>query len=252
MNRFMKITQTALCLVALISVTGCTLGQTATPTPEQVDVNAVMTSAASTAFVELTNVAKQASATPAPTATLAPTATETPAQSTASTSTPASALEATSTPETVGLPATETPAVMAGTAVPAVIPSLTPLVKPATGFTGPTCLNAKFVTDVTIPDGTVFKPYEKFHKVWRIQNTGTCTWDQGFGFVFAFGDTDMGGSPQYFSSNDQPVKTGGVLDFGVDLRAPSQPGDYYGHWSMIDDSGHLFGQAVMVYIKVVK
>jgi hypothetical protein len=98
----------------------------------------------------------------------------------------------------------------------------------------------------------VLQPYEKFQKIWRIQNTGTCAWDQGFGFVFAYGDTDMGGQPQYFSKIDQPVGPGGIVDFAVNLRAPTKPGDYYGHWSMISDSGKLFGQAVMVYIKVVK
>lgn len=241
MNRFLKLTQAALWLTALVALSGCALGQAASPTPEPVDVNAVMTSAASTAFVELTTIANQATATPVPTArpTLAPTS-ETP-------STTDPALEATATLEVAGgLPATETPAVMAGTPAPVVVPSVAP------ANTGPTCYNAQFVLDVTIPDGTVLKTYEKFRKIWRIQNTGTCAWDQGFGFVFAYGDTAMGGYPQYFSKSDQPVGPGGIVDFGVEMRAPTKPGDYYGHWSMINDSGKLFGQAVMVYIKVVK
>ena len=247
MNRFLKLTRAALWLTALVALSSCGPAQAASPTPEPVDVKAVMTSAASTAFVELTAIANQATATPRPTTipTLEP-ATETPDPAQA-VSTTDPALEATATLEVAaGLPATETPAVMAGTPAPAVVPPVAP------ANTGPTCLNAQFVLDVTIPDGTVLKTYEKFRKIWRIQNTGTCAWDQGFGFVFAYGDSDMGGYPQYFSKIDQPVGPGGVIDLGVEMRAPTKPGDYYGHWSMISDSGKLFGQAVMVYIKVVK
>ena len=34
-----------------------------------------------------------------------------------------------------------------------------------------------FVTDVTIPDGTVLQPNETFVKTWRIKNIGTCAWN---------------------------------------------------------------------------
>jgi hypothetical protein len=136
---------------------------------------------------------------------------------------------------------------MAGT--PVVVPSLTSAVPVAPTFSGPTCYNSQYVADVTIPDGTVLQPYEKFYKVWRIQNTGTCAWDQGFGLILWAGP-DMGGYPQYFSGRDQVVGPGGIVDLGVEMRAPTKPGEYIAHWVMVNDTGKTFGGDLMVYIVV--
>ena len=38
-------------------------------------------------------------------------------------------------------------------------------------------LDAAFVADVTVPDGTLFQATQAINKVWRMRNTGTCTWD---------------------------------------------------------------------------
>jgi hypothetical protein len=237
MNRFHKLIQAALNLMILAALSSCA-GQAATAAPT-VDIGAVKTAAAATAIVELTKIAGQASPTTAPSRTPTTTpAAQTPAQT------------ANATVAAGGLPATETPVVapMAGT--PAV-PSLTPFKTAAPANTGPTCFNSKFVADVTIPDGTVMQPGEKFRKIWRVQNTGTCSWDEGFGFV-RWAGPDLGASNIYYSKNDQPVGSGGVVDFGLDMRAPYEPGDYIAHWVMISDSGKTFGGDFTVFIKVVK
>lgn len=249
MNRFSKQIQIVLALVTMAALTGCGLGQATQPTPTAVDVNAVMTSAAATAFVQLTQIAGQASPTSAPTQTQAATpTTEAPTQAPAG-STPAGALEATIT-VTPTLAATA--AVVGGLTVTAV-PSLTPIgAATASGAnSGPACLNSKYIADITIPDGTVLKPYEKFYKVWRIQNTGFCPWDQGYGLTIWAGPS-MGASAIYFSNGDQKVGAGGTVDLGVEMRAPAEPGDYVAHWSMIDDQGKIFGGDFTVFIKVVK
>jgi hypothetical protein len=121
----------------------------------------------------------------------------------------------------------------------------------STNSTGPTCYNSKFVADVSIPDGTVFKPGDKFRKVWRIQNTGTCKWDQGFGLTIWAGNA-MGGVPTHFTSSDAGVEAGGIVDLGIDMIAPSEPGDYVAHWIMIDDNRKTFGGDFTVVIKVAK
>jgi hypothetical protein len=257
MKRFLKPFQMLFVLLTMVALSSCALGQAATPPTPTVDIEAIKTAAAATAVVELTKIAGQASPTLAPTQTYTPIpATETPTQEAGATQSAVEptldpALFPTATGGAAGLPVVETPNVppMAGT--PAPIPSATPLSPVVPGNTGPTCLNSKFVEDVTIPDGTVFKPGEKFTKVWRIQNTGTCPWDQGFGFILWAGPS-MNATPQYFSSHDQKVQPGGVIDFYVDMRAPNQPGDYIAHWVMVSDSGKTFGGDFVVYIKVVK
>jgi hypothetical protein len=237
MNRFHKLIQAALNLMILAALSSCA-GQAATAAPT-VDIGAVKTAAAATAIVELTKIAGQASPTTAPSRTPTTTpAAQTPAQT------------ANATVAAGGLPATGTPVVapMAGT--PAV-PSLTPLKTAAPANTGPTCYNSKFVADVTIPDGTVMQPGEKFRKIWRIQNTGTCSWDEGFGFV-RWAGPDLDAANIYYSKHDQPVGPGGIVDFGLDMRAPYEPGEYVAHWVMISDSGKTFGGDFTVFIKVAK
>ena len=245
MNRFHKLIQAALNLMILAALSSCT-GQAATAAPT-VDIGAVKTAAAATAIVELTKIAGQASPTTAPSRTPPTTsAAQTPAQ-TAQTAQTANATVAAGG----GLPATETPVVapMAGT--PGVVPSLTPFKTAAPANTGPTCYNSKFVADVTIPDGTVMQPGEKFRKIWRVQNTGTCSWDEGFGFV-RWAGPDLNAANIYYSKHDQPVGPGGIVDFGLDMRAPYEPGEYVAHWVMISDSGKTFGGDFTVFIKVAK
>jgi len=254
MKSFSKSIQVALVVLAVAALSSCSLGQpAAAATPTAVDVNAVMTSAAATAFVQLTGIAAQASPTVPPTQTPTQAATATPAQNGAATATQDSALLLLTPTLTVGgLPVAETPTAAVGLPLATIIPSLTPFAQTGSGGGAVvTCFNAKFVADVTIPDGTVMKPYEKFQKIWRIQNTGTCKWDQGFGLTLWAGP-DMGGSAVYFSNNDKAVEPGGTVDLGVEMRAPVAPGDYVAHWTMIDDQGKTFGGDLTVFIKVVK
>lgn len=45
----------------------------------------------------------------------------------------------------------------------------------------------KFIQDVTIPDGTVFKSGDVNDKTWEIQNIGTTTWDKNYRFYYCAG-----------------------------------------------------------------
>jgi hypothetical protein len=129
-------------------------------------------------------------------------------------------------------------------------PSATP-VRPAATQSGPLCKDSAWTGYETIPDYTVFKPWEKFYKVWRIQNTGTCTWDEGFAFKLWAGP-NMGGDNYYIIKTSQFVKPGDVVDIGIAMFAPGDPGEYISHWIMVDDQGKAFGKDVTVVIKVVK
>ncbi|MBI2757551.1 MAG: hypothetical protein HYX49_02615 [Chloroflexi bacterium] len=81
----------------------------------------------------------------------------------------------------------------------------------------PDCTNsAAFVTDVTIPDNTNLKQGEKFSKVWRVKNTGACTWTPEYKLVFYDGD-QMGAPSSVPLSVTRP---GDTLDISVDMTAP--------------------------------
>ncbi len=225
--------------LVLVALSACTLGQADQPTPTPVDLNAVKTSAAATAFVELTKIA--AAVPPTSTATLP--ATDTPTQSPTDTLAPGAP---TLTP-------TQTQFVIGGTDLATItaIPSFTPL--PSGGGTGgPVCKNSQYGGDLTIPDGTVFKPWEKFTKGWNVKNTGTCSWDEGFYFAGVEGPPSMTAHPYYFKYKKDFIGPGESVNIYIDMYAPGDPGDYVAHWHMYDDQGKPFGGDFTVVIKVVK
>lgn len=99
------------------------------------------------------------------------------------------------------------------------------------------CDKAEFVTDVTVPDGTVFSPNEAFTKTWRLKNSGTCSWTPSYAVVFNSGDAMGGPASQALTSNVNPGET---LDLSVSLKAPATAGDYRGYWKLRNAAGVLF------------
>jgi hypothetical protein len=112
---------------------------------------------------------------------------------------------------------------------------------------GDCSFNAKFVTDVTIPDGTVLSPDATFIKVWRMRNTGTCTWEAGTKLVFSSGD-QMGGPSDVPVA--APVAPGAEVDISVNLKAPGTSGTYQGKWRLQNHTGTFFGSDIWVKIVV--
>ena len=234
-----------LTLLMIVALTGCNMGQAAQPTPTAIDLDSVKTSAAATAFVELTQIASAAPPNDTPTV--------------AASDTPGQPAGPTDTLSPDSLTPSETPLVIGGTPqdlTATSIPSLTPITVGG-GPAGPVCRNSQYGGDITIPDGTVMKPWAKFTKAWKVRNTGTCTWDQGFSFRAWSGPPSMGTSSNsgpYIFGNDPSkwVAPGGAVDIYIKMYAPGDPGDYVAHWSMYDDQGKQFGGDFTVAIKVQK
>ncbi|MBI3243658.1 MAG: hypothetical protein HYZ49_15345 [Chloroflexi bacterium] len=134
---------------------------------------------------------------------------------------------------------TATSAVLIPTATPTPIPSPT------------TCAdNAKFVTDVTIPDGTIFNTPTTFTKTWRLQNTGTCTWNTAYTLRYVGGSQLDGPNTVAFTVSVVP---GGTMDLSVNLKSPAATGTYTGKWRLADAAGNVFGtngQPITVIIVV--
>ncbi len=101
------------------------------------------------------------------------------------------------------------------------------------------CNRAAFVSDVTIPDGTLLGKGDDFTKTWRLRNTGSCTWNASYQLIFKEGDA-MGGpaSKQLTPGNVSPGQT---VDISVDLEAPNSNGEYRGDWLIRSDAGIVFG-----------
>ena len=118
------------------------------------------------------------------------------------------------------------------------LPTLTP--------TEDLCNKAKFITDVTVPDETVFPPGESFTKTWRVKNIGTCTWTSDYDLVFVSGNQMSGASPQSMLGSVAP---GDTVDISVNLTAPATSGTYTGRWQIRNNKNILFAK-VYVQIKV--
>lgn len=241
-------------LTAALTLAACNVGATAAPT---VDVNVINTAAYETAIAQIAAQQTQ-------TALAAPTNTPPPTNTALSLATAAL--------PTAGGP---TPTGNAAGALPTVSFNVTPNTTPLAGFTpvsgtsvaaGPTaslgdaCHNSVFVADVTIPDGTTFqdsnakggRPGDEFHKVWRIQNTGTCRWDEGYVMAFVGGDDELDPHSVVFDSADDFVDAGANADLGITLTAPKFPGKYSATWRMQTDNGAFFGTYMTVNIEVLE
>lgn len=101
------------------------------------------------------------------------------------------------------------------------------------------CNLAKFVDDVTVPDGTEFEPGDTFTKTWSLRNVGSCSWTSGFDIVFAGGDAMDAPSAVQITSGT--VAPGQVVEVSVDMTAPGSAGTYRGNWQLRDPSDVLFG-----------
>jgi len=229
-------------LTAALILTACNVGAAPSPT---LDVNAINTAIVGTTVAQFSAQFTQ-------TALAVPPATNTPLPIDTPQSLPTFALPTT---DNGGLPTVSfdiTPTV-AGAATP--LPGFTQLASPAvpaaTQALGDACNNNVFEGDITIPDGTVLKGGEDFQKIWKIRNTGSCKWDEGYTLVYVAGSAkDLDPYNFEFKKSSDFVEPGEAINIGINLTAPCAVGKYEGHWRMRNDHGYYFGTLLSVYIEV--
>jgi hypothetical protein len=128
-----------------------------------------------------------------------------------------------------------------------VIPTATPLAATATPAAPTTCtLASTFLSDVTIPDGTVVAPGGAFVKTWAIQNSGTCAWGGGYNVLFVDGEAFGASSPQPIPA----AKPGDIINISINMTAPVTPGTHTSVWQLQASNGVPFGVRFDVVINV--
>ncbi len=108
------------------------------------------------------------------------------------------------------------------------------------------CQEALYMSDVTIPDGTIFTAGESFEKTWLILNAGTCAWESTYILVFVSGD-EMSGVATVLGDT---VSANGQTQVSVTFTAPLIAGTYTSYWKMTDGLGTSFGNTIFVSITV--
>ena len=198
------------------------------PTEETSEALGELQSAGTSASVSVT-ASRPPATTPAP----LPTATDTlrPTATPSWTATPSPAPTATATTPT------STPLPPTATSTPTVTPSPLPA-----GCTP----NAKFVSDVTVPDNSLLNPGEVFTKTWRVQSSGCAPWPEGARWVFVSGDKLE--APE--SVPVPAIQPNVLYDVSVVMKAPSAPGNYKGYWQLQTRQGEPIGKSMWVAIVV--
>ena len=111
-------------------------------------------------------------------------------------------------------------------------------VPPVTTVPPSSCDKAQFISDVTIPDGTVLAPGATFTKTWRLKNVGSCAWSTSYQLVFFSGEQMGAASSAAFPQN---VPVGQTVNISINMTAPMAAGSYRGYWMFKNANGALFG-----------
>ena len=145
------------------------------------------------------------------------------------------------------LPPTSSPAFASPSATPTGIASAT--LAPTLGTPTPCTDSASLQADVTYPDNSPVEGGKTFHKVWRLVNTGTCTWNANYTLVFATG-ANMNGPA---SIPLQTTLPNGTVDVSVDLTAPTAPGSFTDVYQLNDPGGHpvLIDNYKYMWVKIL-
>jgi Ig-like domain from next to BRCA1 gene/Zinc finger, ZZ type/PB1 domain len=108
---------------------------------------------------------------------------------------------------------------------------------------------ARFVRDVTFPDGTSVQPGSLFLKTWRVRNDGAYPWPANVVLACAGGDC--------LSSPDitlavEPLQPGAETEITLQLSAPERTGRHVAYFRMRTSEGASFGQRLWADIRVVE
>jgi len=188
---------------------GSVIAAPASPNASTVEAGVVQTLEA--------NSVTQTAAAPTSTPTSTPTETETPTETSTPTSTP-------------------TPTNTATIPAPVIVQQVA------------ACYSATFIEDVTVPNGTEFSVNTDFGKTWRLQNTGSCTWNTAYQLVFESGDHMSGPNSINLTSTVYPGQT---IDVSAEMRTPDDAGTYTGNWMLEAADGTIFGPDLTDQIVVV-
>jgi hypothetical protein len=110
----------------------------------------------------------------------------------------------------------------------------------------PCVVGARFLGDVSYPDGSVIQPGTAFQKTWQVQNTGSCIWINTYGIL------NIGGG-SFGAPSPSPIPytaPGQTVNISVNMVAPQQPGSYRSVWQLRAPNGALFGPQLDVQFNV--
>jgi hypothetical protein len=111
----------------------------------------------------------------------------------------------------------------------------------------PACVpNLTFLEDLTVPDGSLVAPGSTLDKRWRVENSGTCNWDEKYRLKLVSGP-EMGAKAEQAL---YPARSGTQAVLRIVFTAPEEPGPYRSAWQAYDPGGEPFGDPVFIEVTV--
>lgn len=117
-------------------------------------------------------------------------------------------------------------------------PSATPVQPSPTAPPQTLCNRAEWVGDVTAPADTLMPTGSVFTKIWRVRNSGSCTWTPSYALVYTGGNLPPIVMETFLPATVLPGQT---IDLSVSLAAPAVPGIYQSVWMFRTATGEMFG-----------
>jgi len=106
--------------------------------------------------------------------------------------------------------------------------------------------NLKFVSDITVPDGTQANIGEAMEKKWEVENSGTCNWISGYSLRLVAGGS-LGANPEQAL---YPALAGSKVTIQINFLAPTAPGNYKSAWQAHGLDDKPFGEVIYIQIEV--
>ncbi len=104
----------------------------------------------------------------------------------------------------------------------------------------------RFLSDLTIPDGTVVSPDSTLDKRWEVENSGNCNWNEKYRIRLIAG-------PEMDAQKEQalyPARSGSRATIRLIFKAPLEPGQYRSAWQAFNARGEPFGDPFFIDIIV--
>jgi hypothetical protein len=136
------------------------------------------------------------------------------------------------------------PTVLFPTLAPLDTPTSTPFQSQPEMIGGRPCLRAELTWE-NWKDGSTMSPKESFAKIWKLTNSGYCTWTDKFSAIWVDGINLAGHGIFYFKDfEDFPAKgypNGTTMELRISMEAPAKRGHYRSVWKLRDDKANFFG-----------
>lgn len=103
-----------------------------------------------------------------------------------------------------------------------------------------------YISDLTIPDGTIVAPGQVLDKRWQVENSGSCNWDKTYRLKLVAGSNLNVPLEQAL----YPARSGSQGTIRIIFIAPDDIGTHRSAWQAHTPQGEPFGDPIFIEITI--